>query len=157
MGLKGEYKVPSTRKKEVKDTKNLKKDYVKGHINGWNNNKSRTIISTNTSEWSIYGQKMYFSIVIEAESGYILDLSGSKYNDKQLMMSSTEIGCSKIWCKFIIQSDNAASCKSKDYMDMVKNLGGISSFGRPAKCQDNWLSEVHIGLIKDKYLRNTKT
>ena len=76
-------------------------------------------------------------------------MSGSKRNDKLLMMSSIEKGCRKIGRKFYIQSDNAASYKSKDCMDMVKNLGGISSFGRAGKCQDNWLSEVHIGLIKN--------
>ena len=68
MGLKGKYKVPSTRKKEIKDTKNLMKDYVKGHIHGWKNNKSRSIISTDASEYNIFGEKMYFSKLLRQKA-----------------------------------------------------------------------------------------
>ena len=109
---------------------------------------------TDVTEFSLYGQKLYLSPILDLCSRDIVSYSIS---DKPVLSMATEM-LDKAFARIpdgtnlILHSDQGWQYQHKQYQQMLKAKGIRQSMSRKGNCLDNAVIENFFGLLKSELL-----
>ena len=109
---------------------------------------------TDVTEFSLFGQKMYLSPILDLHSGDIISYT---IYDRPILNMVTEmlkLAFEKIpqGTNLILHSDQGWQYQHKHYQRMLKDKGIRQSMSRKGNCLDNAVMENFFGLLKSELL-----
>jgi Transposase and inactivated derivatives len=105
---------------------------------------------TDVTEFSLFGQKLYLSPVLDLYNGEIVSYSLSYHPNFELTVDMLK----KAFCKIpsntglILHSDQGWQYQMKPYQRMLKEKGIRQSMSRKGNCLDNAVIENFFGILK---------
>lgn len=113
-----------------------------------------TKIATDVTEFSLFGEKLYLSPVIDMYNGEILSytLYERPVLEMALEMVRKLIKISGSHTNAIFHSDQGWHYQHKKYQTLLKENGFIQSMSRKGNCLDNSVMENFFGLLKSELL-----
>ena len=109
---------------------------------------------TDVTEFSLFGQKMYLSPILDLHNGYLVSYTISDRPVLGMIISMLEKAFEIIpdGTGLILHSDQGWQYQHKQYQRMLKRKGIRQSMSRKGNCLDNALMENFFGLLKSELL-----
>lgn len=109
---------------------------------------------TDVTEFSLFGQKLYLSPVLDLYSRDIVSYSITKHPSFRLVTDMIEQAFQKIpdGSDLILHSDQGWQYQMKPYQRMLKAKGIRQSMSRKGNCLDNAVMENFFGILKSELL-----
>lgn len=109
---------------------------------------------TDITEFSLFGQKLYLSPVLDLCSRDIVSYSISDRPILSMVTSMLDKAFAEIpdGAKIILHSDQGWHYQHKQYQRMLKDKGIRQSMSRKGNCLDNAVAENFFGLLKSELL-----
>ncbi|MRS05723.1 IS3 family transposase, partial [bacterium] len=109
---------------------------------------------TDITEFSLFGQKLYLSPILDLCSRDIVSYAISKHPRFSLVTDMVEQAFQKIpdGTNLIFHSDQGWQYQMKPYQRMLKSKGIRQSMSRKGNCLDNAVMENFFGLLKSELL-----
>ena len=109
---------------------------------------------TDVTEFSLFGQKLYLSPILDLHNGYLVSYTIS---DRPVLSMVTTM-LTKAFATIpdgiglILHSDQGWQYQYKQYQQMLKAKGVRQSMSRKGNCLDNAMAENFFGLLKSELL-----
>ena len=109
---------------------------------------------TDVTEFSLFGQKMYLSPILDLHNGYLVSYTISDRPVLGMIISMLEKAFEIIpdGTGLILHSDQGWQYQHKQYQRMLKRKGIRQSMSRKGNCLDNAIMENFFGLLKSELL-----
>lgn len=109
---------------------------------------------TDVTEFSLFGQKLYLSPILDLHSGDIISYTIYDRPVLRMVTEMLEQAFKKIPdnTNLILHSDQGWQYQHKQYQKMLKNKGIRQSMSRKGNCLDNAVMENFFGLLKTELL-----
>lgn len=109
---------------------------------------------TDVTEFSLFGQKVYLSPIIDLYSRDVVSYTISDRPVLNMVTTMLEKAFSKIpdVTELILHSDQGWQYQHKQYQRMLKKKGIRQSMSRKGNCLDNAVAENFFGLLKSELL-----
>lgn len=109
---------------------------------------------TDVTEFSLFGQKLYLSPILDLYSRDIVSYNISSHPDFRQVVDMLEQAFQKIpiGTNLILHSDQGWQYQMKPYQNMLKVKGIRQSMSRKGNCLDNAVMENFFGLLKSELL-----
>ena len=109
---------------------------------------------TDVTEFSLFGQKLYLSPILDLYSRDIVSYNISSHPDFRQVVDMLEQAFQKIpiGTNLILHSDQGWQYQMKPYQNMLKVKGIRQSMSRKGNCLDNAVRENFFGLLKSELL-----
>lgn len=109
---------------------------------------------TDVTEFSIYGQKLYFSPILDLYNGEIVSYNLSERPNFHQTLDMLNKAFEKIPndTNLILHSDQGWQYQMKRYQNILKEKGVVQSMSRKGNCLDNAVIENFFGLLKTELL-----
>ena len=110
--------------------------------------------ATDVTEFSLFGQKLYLSPVLDLHNGYLVSYTISERPVLGMVTSMLEKAFETIpdGTGLILHSDQGWQYQHKQYQRMLKAKGIWQSMSRKGNCMDNAVMENFFGLLKSELL-----
>lgn len=108
--------------------------------------------ATDVTEFSVCGQKIYLSPVIDLYNGEIISYTLSLRPDLSMVTSMLNKTPGTIDGELILHSDQGWHYQHYAYQDILKNKGITQSMSRKGNCLDNAVIENFFGIFKSELL-----
>ena len=113
---------------------------------------------TDVTEFSLFGQKLYLSPVLDLHNGYLVSYTISDRPVLGMVTSMLEKAFETIpdGTGLILHSDQGWQYQHRQYQRMLRKKGIRQSMSRKGNCLDNAVMENFFGLLKSEllYLQN---
>ena len=113
---------------------------------------------TDVTEFSLFGQKMYLSPILDLHNGYLVSYTISDRPVLGMITSMLEKAFETIpdGTGLLLHSDQGWQYQHKHYQCMLRRKGIRQSMSRKGNCLDNAVIENFFGLLKSEllYLQN---
>ena len=110
------------------------------------------------TEFSLFGQKLYLSPVLDLHNGYLVSYTISERPVLSMVTTMLDKAFGKIpdTTGLILHSDQGWQYQHKQYQQMLQAKGVRQSMSRKGNCLDNAVMENFFGLLKSEllYLQN---
>jgi len=108
--------------------------------------------TTDITEFSLFGQKLYLSPILDMYNSEIISYVISERPVLKQVMDMLDIAFAKIPDKtnLIFHSDQGWQYQHKQYQQKLKNKGIRQSMSRKGNCLDNSIMENFFGLLKSE-------
>ena len=109
---------------------------------------------TDVTEFSLFGQKLYLSPILDLHNGYLVSYTIS---DRPVLSMVTTM-LTKAFAiipdetELILHSDQGWQYQNKQYQRMLKAKGIRQSMSRKGNCLDNAVAENFFGLLKSELI-----
>ena len=109
---------------------------------------------TDVTEFSLYGQKLYLSPILDLHNGYLVSYTISERPVLNMVTTMLEKACETIpdGPDLILHSDQGWQYQHKAYQRMLMKKGIRQSMSRKGNCLDNAVMENFFGLLKSELL-----
>ena len=109
---------------------------------------------TDVTEFSLFGQKMYLSPILDLHNGYLVSYTISDRPVLGMITSMLEKAFETIpdGTGLILHSDQGWQYQHKQYQRMLRRKGIRQSMSRKGNCLDNAVMENFFGLLKSELL-----
>jgi transposase InsO family protein len=109
---------------------------------------------TDVTEFSLFGQKLYLSPILDLHSGYLISYTISKRPVLSMVTSMLDKAFEQIpyGTNLILHSDQGWQYQHKQYQRMLQQKGVRQSMSRKGNCLDNAVMENFFGLLKSELL-----
>ena len=109
---------------------------------------------TDVTEFSLFGQKMYLSPILDLHNGYLVSYTISDRPVLGMVTSMLEKAFVTIpdGTGLILHSDQGWQYQHKTYQQMLGKKGFRQSMSRKGNCLDNAVMENFFGLLKSELL-----
>ena len=109
---------------------------------------------TDVTEFSMFGEKLYLSAILDLHSRDIVSYTISKRPELSMITTMLEKAFEKIpdRTNLILHSDQGWHYQHKTYRYMLKSKGIRQSMSRKGNCLDNAVIENFFGLLKSELL-----
>ena len=109
---------------------------------------------TDITEFSLFGEKLYLSPILDLFNGEIISYNLSRSPNFAQTLDMLEKAFAKIPddSKLILHSDQGWQYQMKDYRQRLLKKGIVQSMSRKANCLDNSVMENFFGLLKSELL-----
>ena len=109
---------------------------------------------TDVTEFSLFGQKLYLSPILDLHSSYLISYTISERPVLSMVTTMLEKAFETIPDKtdLILHSDQGWQYQHKQYQQMLKRKGIQQSMSRKGNCLDNAVVENFFGLLKSELL-----
>ena len=109
---------------------------------------------TDVTEFSLFGQKLYLSPILDLHNGYLVSYTISERPVLRMVTSMLEKAFQTIpdGTGLILHSDQGWQYQHKQYQHMLKSKGIRQSMSRKGNCLDNAVMENFFGLLKSELL-----
>lgn len=116
--------------------------------------KPNTKWVTDVTEFSLFGQKLYLSPILDLYNGEIVSYNISKRQAFNQTIDMLEKAFQRIPenTRLILHSDQGWQYQAKQYQERLKNKGVVQSMSRKGNCLDNAVMENFFGLLKSELL-----
>ena len=117
-------------------------------------NKPYRKLSTDVTEFSLFGRKLYLSPVLDMYNGEIIayELSEHPVLTQVMNMLHKAIAIIPDTNGCILHSDQGWQYRHKDYQECLKQHGILQSMSRKGNCLDNSVMENFFGHLKSELL-----
>ena len=107
---------------------------------------------TDVTEFSLFGQKLYLSPILDLHNGYLVSYAISERPALSMVTTMLAKAFSTIpdGTGLILHSDQGWQYQHKQYQRMLKAKGIRQSMSRKGNCLDNALAENFFGLLKSE-------
>ena len=109
---------------------------------------------TDVTEFSLFGQKLYLSPILDLHSSYLVSYTISDRPVLSMVTTMLDKAFKTIpdGSDLILHSDQGWQYQHKQYQCMLKNKGIRQSMSRKGNCLDNAVMENFFGLLKSELL-----
>ena len=109
---------------------------------------------TDVTEFSLFGQKLYLSPILDLHNGYLISYTISERPVLSMVTTMLEKAFETIpdGTELILHSDQGWQYQHKQYQQMLKRKGIRQSMSRKGNCLDNAVMENFFGLLKSELL-----
>jgi len=109
---------------------------------------------TDITEFSLFGEKLYLSPILDLFNGEIVSYNLSRSPNFAQTVDMLNLAFAKIPddTNLILHSDQGWQYQMRDYRRRLKEKGIIQSMSRKANCLDNAVMENFFGLLKSELL-----
>ena len=109
---------------------------------------------TDVTEFSLFGQKLYLSAILDLHSSYLISYTISERPVLKMVTSMLDKAFETIpnGTGLILHSDQGWQYQNKYYRQMLKQKGIQQSMSRKGNCLDNAVMENFFGLLKSELL-----
>ena len=109
---------------------------------------------TDVTEFSVFGQKMYLSPILDLHNGYLVSYTISDRPVLGMITSMLEKAFEIIpdGTGLILHSDQGWQYQHKQYRRMLRRKGIRQSMSRKGSCLDNAVMENFFGILKSELL-----
>lgn len=109
---------------------------------------------TDVTEFSLFGQKLYLSPILDLHSSYLVSYTISDRPVLSMVTTMLDKAFKTIpdGSNLILHSDQGWQYQHKQYQRMLKNKGIRQSMSRKGNCLDNAVMENFFGLLKSELL-----
>jgi transposase InsO family protein len=109
---------------------------------------------TDMTEFSLFGQKLYLSPILDLYNGEIISYGISERPTFHHVMDMLDKAFAKIHdnTRLILHSDQGWQYQMKQYQHRLKKKGIVQSMSRKGNCLDNAVMENFFGLLKSELL-----
>ncbi len=109
---------------------------------------------TDVTEFSLFGQKLYLSPILDLHNGYLVSytISDRPVLSMVTTMLSEAFQTIPDGTGLILHSDQGWHYQHRQYQQMLKNKGIRQSMSRKGNCLDNAVMENFFGLLKSELL-----
>ena len=109
---------------------------------------------TDVTEFSLFGQKLYLSALLDLHSSYLISYTISERPVLRMVTSMLDKAFEIIpnGTDLILYSDQGWQYQNKYYRQMLKQKGIRQSMSRKGNCLDNAVMENFFGLLKSELL-----
>ena len=109
---------------------------------------------TDVTEFSLFGQKLYLSPIVDLHNGYLVSytISGRPVLSLVTAMLAKAIETIPDGTGLILHSDQGWQYQHKQYQRMLKEKDIRQSMSRKGNCLDNTVAENFFGLLKSELL-----
>ena len=109
---------------------------------------------TDVTEFSLFGQKLYLSPILDLHNGYLITYTISERPVLKMVTSMLNKAFESIpdGTDLILHSDQGWQYQHKQYQQMLKCKGIRQSMSRKGNCLDNAVMENFFGLLKSELL-----
>ena len=109
---------------------------------------------TDVTEFSLFGQKLYLSALLDLHSSYLISYTISERPVLRMVTSMLDKAFESIPNRtgLILHSDQGWQYQNKYYRQMLKQKGIRQSMSRKGNCLDNAVMENFFGLLKSELL-----
>ena len=109
---------------------------------------------TDVTEFSLFGQKMYLSPILDLHNGYLVSYTISERPVLGMVISMLEKAFETIpdGTGLVLHSDQGWQYQHKQYQRMLRRKGIRQSMSRKGNCLDNAVMENFFGLLKSELL-----
>ena len=109
---------------------------------------------TDVTEFSLFGQKLYLSPILDLHNGYLVSYTISDRPVLSMVTSMLNKACETIpdGTDLILHSDQGWQYQHKEYRQMLTRKGIRQSMSRKGNCLDNAVMENFFGLLKSELL-----
>ncbi|MBM6919538.1 IS3 family transposase [Intestinimonas butyriciproducens] len=109
---------------------------------------------TDVTEFSLFGQKLYLSPILDLHNGYLITYTISEHPVLKMVTSMLNKAFESIpdGTDLILHSDQGWQYQHKQYQQMLKCKGIRQSMSRKGNCLDNAVMENFFGLLKSELL-----
>ena len=109
---------------------------------------------TDVTEFSLYGQKLYLSPILDLHNGYLVSYTISERPVLNMVTTMLEKAYETIpdGTDLILHSDQGWQYQHKAYQRMLRKKGIRQSMSRKGNCLDNAVMENFFGLLKSELL-----
>ena len=110
--------------------------------------------ATDVTEFSLFGQKLYLSPILDLHNGYLISYTISERPVLSMVTTMLEKAFETIpdETELILHSDQGWQYQHKQYQQMLKCKGIQQSMSRKGNCLDNAVMENFFGLLKSELL-----
>ena len=110
---------------------------------------------TDVTEFSLFGQKLYLSPVLDLHSRYLVSYTISSRPALNMVTTMLDKAFETIpdGTGLILHSDQGWQYQHKQYQRMLKKKGIRQSMSRKGNCLDNAAAEQVFGHLKDEFYR----
>lgn len=111
-------------------------------------------LTTDVTEFSLFGKKLYLSPVLDLYNGELIAFSLSEHPNFQMILEMLEKLFSKLPTSThpILHSDQGWQYQQKRYQKMLASRGILQSMSRKGNCLDNAVMENFFGHLKSELL-----
>ena len=108
--------------------------------------------ATDVTEFSLFGEKMYLSPILDLHNGYLVSYTISERPVLGMVISMLEKAFETIpdGTGLILHSDQGWQYQHKQYQCMLRRKGIRQSMSRKGNCLDNAVMENFFGLLKSE-------
>ena len=109
---------------------------------------------TDVTEFSLFGQKIYLSPILDLHNGYLVSYTISERPVLSMVISMLEKAFETIpdGTGLILHSDQGWQYQHRQYRHMLRGKGIQQSMSRKGNCLDNAVMENFFGLLKSELL-----
>ena len=109
---------------------------------------------TDVTEFSLFGQKIYLSPILDLHNGYLVSYTISERPVLSMVISMLEKAFETIpdGTGLILHSDQGWQYQHRQYRRMLREKGIEQSMSRKGNCLDNAVMENFFGLLKSELL-----
>ena len=109
---------------------------------------------TDVTEFSLFGQKLYLSPILDLHSSDIVSYMISDRPVRSIVMDMARQALAVLppEAKPILHSDQGWQYQHKHYQKLLKDNGIIQSMSRKGNCLDNAVMENFFGILKSELL-----
>ena len=109
---------------------------------------------TDVTEFSLFGQKIYLSPILDLHNGYLVSYTISEWPVLSMVISMLEKAFETIpdGTGLILHSDQGWQYQHRQYRRMLREKGIEQSMSRKGNCLDNAVMENFFGLLKSELL-----
>lgn len=109
---------------------------------------------TDVTEFSMFGEKLYLSPILDLHSGYLVSYTLSERPVLSMIMTMLDKAFETIpdGTGLILHSDQGWQYQHKQYQHMLREKGIQQSMSRKGNCLDNAVMENFFGLLKSELL-----
>jgi transposase InsO family protein len=109
---------------------------------------------TDVTEFSLFGQKLYLSPILDLHSSYLVSYTISERPVLSMVTSMLDKAFTQIpdGTDLVLHSDQGWQYQHKRYQQMLREKGIRQSMSRKGNCLDNAVIENFFGLLKSELL-----
>ncbi len=109
---------------------------------------------TDVTEFSLFGQKLYLSPILDLHDGYLVSYTISERPVLSMVTTMLDKAFETIpdETELILHSDQGWQYQHKQYQRMLREKGVRQSMSRKGNCLDNAVMENFFGLLKSELL-----
>jgi putative transposase len=109
---------------------------------------------TDITEFSLFGQKLYLSTILDLYSRDVISYSISEHPLLSMTVKMLHLAFEQLpdGLNLILHSDQGWQYQHKHYQDLLKSKGVLQSMSRKGNCLDNAVIENFFGLLKSELL-----
>ena len=109
---------------------------------------------TDVTEFNLFGQKLYLSLILDLHNGYLVSYTLSQRPGLSMVTTMLEKAFETIpdGTDLILHSDQGWQYQHEQYQRMLRKKGIQQSMSRKGNCLDNAVMENFFGLLKSELL-----